>query len=341
MDRSYLFGEVKANDIAGYAIGRNLNTFLGKSSPFLAAQVVNPCRDGESRKRAQPVVIDGNGVLEIVKLHVDRLQRMHGMIKRRGGNQIPVPHVIFDHGNGAGVAPEQGAGAETVSVAQLVVVPDVPDGLGIHGPQQLGLPAVLLDGGGLPVLIGQGFHHRSNLAKTAAVQVIPDSLVHRPYFFRTQEALQGSVMGQAGKTVFRVKAVDAAAARRGLVQIMQHGVHLDIGTAVVDAVAFALLLPGTRAVQLFYELPGAANLCAFVGCHVEGHAGVIAHPLDAGFHIGKIGGLVLRVAGVSGHEELFPHQESVLVAKLVEIVAFHNSAAPEAQEVESALGAHP
>ena len=47
------------------------------------------------------------------------------------------------------------------------------------------------------------------------------------------------------------------------------------------------------------------------------------------------------MAGVTGHEELFPHQESVLVAKLVEVVALHNSAAPQAQEIESALGAQP
>ena len=95
---------------------------------------------------------------------------------------------------------------------------------------------------------------------------------------------------------------------------------------------------GVRRVELRDELADAGRLGGLVGADVVPERRVVADVLHGVRDIREVELAVLRMRRVARHEELLPHDESVLVAEVVEVVALDDAAAPEADEVYARLG---
>ena len=108
--------ERQTHHIASNPIGRNIHTMDRPGRNLLAVDVIDPGNNAQLGKRSKPVVIHRHGIFQIIELHVHGLQGMHSMVESRSRNQIPIPHVVLDHGDGAGVAPEKGAGTVAVAI---------------------------------------------------------------------------------------------------------------------------------------------------------------------------------------------------------------------------------
>ena len=132
--------------------------------------------------RLQTVVNDTDGILEIIKLNMQWLKRMHRVEQRCRRFQVVVPHPGADLDVGAVVVPEKKAGTETVSVVQPVIIPDLPDALRVHGSDELTFTGVVLNSGGFTVTADHVIIKGCNQVEPIAVQVVPGSLVYRPQF---------------------------------------------------------------------------------------------------------------------------------------------------------------
>ncbi len=65
---------------------------------------------------------------------------------------------------------------------------------------------------------------------------------------------------------------------------------------------------------------------------------MVPDPFDRRSHIGQVGSLIFGVVGIACHPELLPYQDTQFVAQLEEVVGFCNTASPETDQVNTALG---
>ena len=75
-------------------------------------------------------------------------------VERRSGFERPVPHASGDLAHGRIVVPVEESRRVAVAVAELVVVPDLPDALVVHGAEELRLFGELLDALRRSVFVG-------------------------------------------------------------------------------------------------------------------------------------------------------------------------------------------
>ena len=64
---------------------------------------------------------------------------------------------------------------------------------------------------------------------------------------------------------------------------------------------------------------------------------MITDTFYAGSNIVEVDGLVVWMTGVASHKEFLPNHEAVFIAKLIEVVAFHDTATPKSDEVHATL----
>ena len=284
-------------------------------------------------------IIDyADSLLQIVVLYVQGLQGMHGVIERCGGLQVPVPHARAYLHIGAVVVPKEQARAPAVAILQLVLVPHLPDAFAVDGAHELSPARVFLYIMGFAVLVYHLLVDGAHVVEGVSLHVFPRFAVDGPEVLGRHHLAQALQDGQGGRAVLGVEAVHSAAALGARVLVVAHGVDVLIGAAVVNAVALRLHLVGARAVELLYQFFGSGHGSALVARDVEDDAGVVAYALDGTLHVRQVERLVKGVARVACHKELLPYHQAQFIAKLVEEVALNDSPAPQAQEVDAALG---
>ena len=105
----------------------------------------------------------------------------------------------------------------------------------------------------------------------------------------------------------------------------------------MDTVAFGLHLVGSCTVKGVEQFRSPADFRTLIGGYIEYDRRVVADPLHRRGHVIEVYGLVMRVAGVTGHPEFLPDHDSVFITQLVEQVAFGNAASPKPEEVDAGL----
>ena len=298
-------GERELQHIVGHAILGHIHV-SGLCSHLTAVQVVQGGCQTVALERLIGVVGHRDGILEIVKLGMDRLQRVHGVIERCCRLQRPVPLAGANLLVGTVVVPEEQTRAETVAVVQLILIPALPDTLRVHSTHELGLLAVVLDSSGLAVLVNHIGVEGSHKVETATIHVVPHILVDGPEVFGGHHLTERLVNGQCRSTVLGVETVNAASAVRGGILVVAHGVNLLVGTTVVYTVALALHLVGAGAVQTGNEVVGAAHFRALVRRDVESKRSVVAYALNSRLDVEQVESLVVWMAGVASKPELLP-----------------------------------
>ena len=233
--------------------------------------------------------------------------------------------------------PEKQTRAPAIAVLQLVFVPHLPDTLAVDGTHHLPPTCEILDVTALAILVYHIFIHGGHEVEAVAVHVVPRFLVNGPEVFLGHHVIEVFHNGQSWCTVLGIEAIHATASFGCGILVVSHGVDLLVGTAVVYAVAFALHLVGHAGCQTLDEFLSSTNCRTLVARDVDDDAGMVADTLHGVLHIGQIERLVQGVLCVASYPELLPYHDAVLIAQLIETVAFGNAASPETQQVDATL----
>ena len=179
--------------------------------------------------------------------------------------------------------------------------------------------------------------------EAAALAVFPrlDVLLDWPEKLLGHELAAALRRRQCARSVLRRKAVDAASARRGAVQIVAHRIDGIVRRTVVDAVALGILHPACRARKALHELLYALHVGRFVGADPMGDGSVVADALHLLCHAVEVEARIVGMARVARHPELLPDKKPVFIAELVEAVGLRDAARPEPHKVDAAFGREP
>ena len=333
MHRRNVFREIDGKDIVGHSIFRKIH--LGGLAPYFLRVDIPYFGDDRVPLETLIVVIDyRDSVLEIVELRVERLACIGRCIEGRCRLQRPVPHTSADLADGRVVIPVEEARCPAVTVAELVVVPYLPDALVVHRSDELGFHRELINAVGFSVHIHEIHIQSGHLVEAVAIAVVPYFPVDRPEILFRHHLAQTFHSREARSPVFRVEPVHAAAPVGGRVLIVAHRVDCLVRAAIVDSGTFGLHLVASCPVQFHYQVTDARHLGGLVGAYIVCKRWMVADTFDGGFHILEIQPSVYRMFCIPGHPEFSPYHYTEGVAQVVESVGFSDPSSPLADQVD-------